>query len=115
MSDIDKRAHRRLALEIDAWVCEAISGVWQPIRMLDISVGGAGLVVPQQLDVGAHYAFQFQIPDQAERIHMIGRVMYCVPHSYLGGFRTGVKISKIEARDHAAIARYTGDPLPPVE
>jgi c-di-GMP-binding flagellar brake protein YcgR len=106
MSGIEKRAHFRQSLLTEAWLGDVGGDGWSPIRLLDISVSGAAFVLKEALGIGTHYMFRFRLPNNPQSVNFIAQIMHCTPHTYLGGYRTGVQISKIDANDLAQIEQF---------
>lgn len=111
MSNNEKRAHLRKSLQTPAWISELAGDDWDSINLLDVSVAGAAFLVNQALPDGATRRFRFCLPDNAQPITFSAQVMNCTQHTYLAGYRAGVKIADIGAGDRALIAQFIALPI----
>lgn len=103
---IEKRAHARKTLKTQAWMSDSSSEEWREISLLDLSVSGAAFAVNRELATGTSHLFRFSLPQQTKRIVFTAEVMNCMPHIFLGGFRIGVKIARIDAEDQNSITAF---------
>jgi hypothetical protein len=106
MLNSEKRAYVRKQLLTSAWMGEGADSSLAPIDMLDVSIAGAAFVVKEEMSVGVTRTFHFYLPQNPKRISFLAQIMHCMPHTYLAGYRIGVRISRIDANDSALLAQY---------
>lgn len=70
-------------VETVCYTCETIPGERRPARILNISAGGIGLLVPCQFSSGA--LLHLELPAEAARLALI-RIVRVVPHASGGWF-----------------------------
>jgi hypothetical protein len=105
----DKRAHFRKSLDTQAWLADVLGNTWNPVRMLDISIGGAAFIVEEELHPGATRMLRFSLPGSAERLVFTARIAHCAKHTFLAGYRVGVEFIRREAHAVAAIEKFIQD------
>lgn len=103
---MDKRAHFRKSIETEAWLADVLGNTWNPVRMLDISIGGAAFVAEEELHSGATRMLRFSLPGSAEQLVFTARVAHCAKHTFLSGYRVGVEFVRREAHAVEAIQKF---------
>ena len=103
---VDKRTHFRKSLEAEASLADVLGNTWTTIRMLDISVGGAALLVGEELHPGATRMLRFSLPGSSERLVFTARVAHCNKHTFLNGYRVGVEFIRRDGHALAIIEKF---------
>ncbi|MGZ3159535.1 MAG: PilZ domain-containing protein [Burkholderiaceae bacterium] len=106
---IDKRAHFRKSLEADAWLADVLGNTWTPVRLMDISIGGAAMILEEELHAGATRMLRFSLPGSTERLIFTARIAHCTKHTFLAGYRVGVEFIRRDAHAVAAIEQFIKD------
>ncbi len=75
-----------------------------PVRFLDLSLGGALLVMPAALDAGAIYDFAIDL--DGDRIWVQGEVRHVHPADRGAGYHVGVQFVGIDPRDEKRLREY---------
>lgn len=73
-----------------------------PLRCLDLSLGGALLLLQAPLDVGAIHDFAFEV--QGESVWIQGEVRRCQPSG--SGFQVGIEFLGIDPQDERRLREY---------
>lgn len=102
----DKRAHRRKTLHAEASIADVLGNTWSRIELLDISESGLAFLAGEDFTPGSSRMLRFHLPDHAERLSALCRVVHCTRHSYLGGFRVGTVFVRMEEGNVQAIAHF---------
>jgi hypothetical protein len=105
----DKRAYLRKSLKTEAWLADVLGNTWNPVTMLDISIGGAAFVMEEELHAGATRMLRFSLPGSTERLVFTARIAHCAKHTYLAGYRVGVEFIRRDAHAVAAIEKFIKD------
>lgn len=106
MSPSEKRAHFRQSLHANAIVTDSAAAGESAAQLLDISVGGAALLLKSHSPAGNLHLLRFALPGAVRPVSCMVQVMYCAPHTFLGGFRAGVKFTDIGEGDLRMIADF---------
>jgi c-di-GMP-binding flagellar brake protein YcgR len=107
---VDKRAHFRQSLEGEAGLSDVLGNTWTPVRLLDISIGGAAFIAEEELHAGATRMLRFSLPGSSERLVFTARIAHCTKHTFLAGYRVGVEFIRRDAQAVAAIEKFIQDP-----
>ena len=102
----DKRTHFRKSFEAEASIADVMGNTWTSVRMLDISVGGAALMVDEPLPAGSSRMIRFYLPGNPERLSLVARVAHCTPHTFLAGYRVGIEFVRRENNAFAIIEQF---------
>ena len=76
-----------------------------PARLLDLSLGGALLVIATPLSVGAIHDFALEL--DGENLWVQAEVRHCRP-SGQGGFHVGVQFVGVDPNDERRLGEYLG-------
>lgn len=76
-----------------------------PARLLDLSLGGALLVIGTPLSMGAIHDFALEL--EGENLWVQGEVRHC-RRSERGGYHVGVQFVGIDPRDERRLGEYLG-------
>ncbi|MGZ5781213.1 MAG: PilZ domain-containing protein [Burkholderiaceae bacterium] len=106
---VDKRAHFRKSIETEAWLADVLGNTWNPVRLMDISIGGAAIILEEELHPGATRMLRFSLPDSTERLVFTARIAHCTKHTFLAGYRVGVEFIRRDAHAVAAIEKFIKD------
>lgn len=102
----DKRRHFRKSLQAQAAVADILGNTWTKIDMLDISGNGAAFISAEEYLPGAARMLRFQLPENAKRISAACKIVHCVAHPYLRGYRVGVEFVRIDEQDLVAVNAF---------
>jgi c-di-GMP-binding flagellar brake protein YcgR len=105
----DKRAHFRKAIETEAWLADVLANTWNPVRLMDISIGGAAIILEEELYPGATRMLRFSLPGSTEQLVFTARIAHCTKHTFLAGYRVGVEFIRRDAHAVAAIEKFIQD------
>lgn len=75
-----------------------------PVRFLDLSMGGALLVLPASLDKGGIYDFALDI--EGDRIWVQAEVRHVRPADRGAGYHVGVQFIGIDPQDEKLLREY---------
>ena len=76
-----------------------------PARLLDLSLGGALMIITTSLEVGAIHDFALEL--DGEVLWVQGEVRHCRPYDR-GGYHVGVQFIGIDPRDERRLGEYLG-------
>lgn len=105
----DKRAYFRKSLQGEAWLADVLGNTWNPVRLLDISIGGAALLSEEEFHPGATRMLRFALPGNTELLVFTARIVHCAKHTFLAGYRIGVEFIRRDAHAVAAIEKFIRD------
>jgi hypothetical protein len=106
---VEKRAHVRKPLVTDAALADVLGNTWTPVRLLDISIGGAAFMIEEPLSAGATRMLRFCLPGSEEHLVFTARIANCIKHTYLPGYRVGVEFVRRDGQAVAEINRFIKD------
>jgi c-di-GMP-binding flagellar brake protein YcgR len=75
-----------------------------PVRFLDLSLGGALLVLPGPLEAGAIHDFAIDL--EGDRIWVQGEVRHCHPANRGSGYHVGVQFVGVDPQDEKLLREY---------
>lgn len=75
-----------------------------PVRLLDLSMGGALLVLPASLEKGGIYDFAIDL--EGDRMWVQGEVRHVHPADRGAGFHVGVQFVGIDPQDEKRLREY---------
>jgi hypothetical protein len=102
----EKRAHVRRPLITDASLADILGNTWTPVRLLDISVGGAAFMINEALSPGSTRMLRFSLPGSEEQLVFTARVANCNKHTFLEGYRVGVEFVRRDSQAVAEIDKF---------
>ena len=103
----DKRFHFRKDLPAEGMVANATGSTWTTIRLLDLSKGGIGFMCPSDIPVGGVRMVRFRLPSPDQwQIGAVVKIIYCVKHRLLGGYRLGAEFSHLDDDGRVRIACF---------
>jgi c-di-GMP-binding flagellar brake protein YcgR len=78
----------------------------RPVRIVDISRGGIGLLTSEamQANDACALAFDVEVNEEAKRINVWAKVAYCIPHTE-GNFRIGIHFRDYDSHSRMHIER----------
>ncbi len=100
------RMHFRKSLQVDASIADVLSNTWTPVRLLDISVGGAAIICRDELGAGSSRMLRFYLPGNPKQMHFLARVAHCNKHDFLGGYRIGLSFLRLNADDRVLLTQF---------
>ena len=106
---VDKRTHFRKSVETEAWLADVLGNTWNPVRLMDISIGGAAIILEEELHTGATRMLRFSLPGSTERLVFAARIAYCTKHTFLAGYRVGVEFIRRDGHAVAVIEKFIQD------
>lgn len=101
------REPRRAAPRVPVDLAGSISGL--PATVVDLTAGGAGLVVPQPIEVGMQTTFVVSLPRvDGRRVGVVSRavVRHALPDPQAGGVRVGIELVDVPADAREALTEF---------
>ncbi len=77
---------------------------------INISTGGMGLMISQNLKLGDFLALEFTLPGRTQKIRVKAQVKMCVPLPN-GSFKIGAEFYHLSPGDEVVIANYVAGAL----
>ncbi|HCY62597.1 MAG TPA: hypothetical protein DHV59_07170 [Oxalobacteraceae bacterium] len=99
----EQRASSRKAYDVPARLL-GHDAIPKPVRIVDISRGGIGLLASEamQTNDACALAFDAELCEEAKRINVWAKVAYCIPHGE-GHFRIGVRFRDYDSHSRMHI------------
>lgn len=103
--EAELRQYMRKALEVPARLL-GHDAVPRPVKLLDISCGGIGLIAGEamQANDACALAFDVELNDEAKRINVWAKVAYCFAQGE-GMFRIGIRYRDYDSHSRMHIER----------
>ncbi len=79
---------------------------WQPITLVDVSLGGARIVSTEGVTSGDRLRLSFKLPHGAGEFHGTGRVTWVSPTSLLAGMAFNPPANRGEEGAHERLKKY---------
>ncbi|TCS35768.1 PilZ domain-containing protein [Paucimonas lemoignei] len=105
------RVYPRKELDVPARLLSH-DAIPRPVRILDISRGGIGLLAGEvmQANDACALAFDIELSDEARRINVWAKVAYCIPQDE-GTFRIGIHFRDYDSHSRMHIEKICSAPL----
>lgn len=87
-------------------MADLLGNAWTPVRMLDISIGGAALIAAEPISHSATRMLRFSLPGNPELLVFTARVAHCTEHTFLAGYRIGVEFIRRDSHAMEAIEKF---------